>query len=263
MPLTPTTTPNDFFIQVARGLIPDERLFQTFGVHSAVGPTLNTVWGGENLYSRPMTAETVNVVSTSANDAFGNTGAEVVAVIGVDASYNEIVDVIVMNGTTPVLSSLAFKEINQFVVVQAGTSSNPNVGTITATRSGDAIKIAHMRPSEGLQSHAFVTIPAGRYGYVDAIRLGAQGQGVAEFRIRTSGISGTDPTPPLTSHIIRVENSDTLHLDLGHAPLILPSGTRISVMARNPINNKSMWASALITMNTAPASRFLSYSTLV
>lgn len=265
MPLTPSVTPGDFFIEVARGLVPEERLFQRFGVNPDIRAAEETVWCSGGLFVRPTTAQTVTVVSTSALDTSAGSGAREVAIIGVDAAYNEVVDVAFLNGTTPAagLLGVLFKEINQFVVLTSGTPGQNNVGDITVTRSGDAQVLCHMRAGKGISESAMVTVPTGRRAYVDNIRLAAQGQGVAEFTIWSAGSSGADPTPPLAVHSVRIQNTDAVEVNLQHAPLLVPSGAMLFVTAKNAINNTPMWVSAFLSMNTAPNSRFLNYSTQV
>jgi len=83
---------------------------------------------------------TITLVSTSTADASAGTGAQTVAVTGVNSSNVEVTEVITMNGTTPVASTTSFIGINNLNVATAG-SGRVNAGDIAC---GSGVGDIHM-----------------------------------------------------------------------------------------------------------------------
>jgi len=88
----------------------------------------------------------VTLVSTSTDDAGGGTGANAVAITGVNSDQIEVVDILVMNGTTPVTSAVSFIGITQLQVVAAG-SNETNAGDITC---GSGVSDIHHTMDTGI-----------------------------------------------------------------------------------------------------------------
>ena len=166
------TSKNDFITDVSRGKVGDFRTVVVEGHNS----TLDTadgdadLWGCGGNLSYLSVAETLNVVSTDANDTSAGTGARKVAILGLDASFNVISDVVTLDGTTPVESFVAFYRITGLFLLSAG-SSLTNEGTINFTSSISATLQGCIDPgySQGVQG--FFTLAAGTKGIIKQVEL--------------------------------------------------------------------------------------------
>lgn len=119
-----------------------------------------TLWdyaSTQALYDFPTQATTATIVSSSAADDLGSTGAQIVLIEGLDADYNEIWEVVNMDGTTPVVTTNSYYRINFFRVVLSGTGKT-NAGNITATV--DSKVCGHIKAGESLDHTAVYTVPA-------------------------------------------------------------------------------------------------------
>jgi len=124
-------TSEPFELQVARGQIPGHEIIFKFGYNAAVGITQETIWEQGGLYSYPASATVMTVSSSSANDTAAGTGARTVEVSGLDADYNEINEVVTLNGQTAVNTTKSYLRINRGIVRSAG-SDGANAGVIYA-----------------------------------------------------------------------------------------------------------------------------------
>ena len=87
----------------------------------------------------PTVARTMICASTSALDTTGGTGARSVLIIGLDNGYNEISEVVAMNGVTATTATtLEFLRINFLYVLGDAGSLKTNQGNIWITDSADS-----------------------------------------------------------------------------------------------------------------------------
>lgn len=151
-----------FDLAVAQGLVTGYTLLNKFGTNEAIKSTaFESIWTGGDLYPWPTSAQTVNVVSTSANDvATTGTGARTVELQGLNSSYIEISETINMNGVTNVLSSNSYLRLHRAKVVTAGSLGH-NEGLITMTQSAAPTDIICQIEAEKSQTLlAIYTVPA-------------------------------------------------------------------------------------------------------
>jgi hypothetical protein len=118
-------------------------------------------------YVFPVTAVNVEVVSTSANDSAGGTGARTIRIEGLDANYNVILDDITLNGLTPVAIPRPYLRVN-FVTVTTAGSLQTNAGAITVrtVTGGNVLSTISLSglgtgPGFGSSSTAVYTVPRG------------------------------------------------------------------------------------------------------
>lgn len=162
----------DFPLAVASGdLSPSYKQIYKFGQNQSVGNSDETIWEEGGLYVYPPSATTMTVSSSDANDTSAGTGARTVEIFGLDGSYNEVSETIIMNGQTAVTTSNTYLRVNRALVLTAGSGgANAGIiyvgtGTVTAgvpvnkytTINGDGL-------NQSLQ--AFWTVPAGYTAYI-------------------------------------------------------------------------------------------------
>jgi len=151
------------------GLTQNRRGVQRAGVSLTTNTTPTTVWnGGAGVsYPFPTAGEQVSIVSTSAADTFGSTGANVVIMDYLDSNFDEKQQVFVMTGITPVLSTFSdVYRINNLFVASAG-SGRTNAGTITVSNSTDDIGI--MVLGQSIEHKAVYTIPRYYQGLLESV----------------------------------------------------------------------------------------------
>ena len=121
--------------------------------------TPEDVWEGGGLYPFQTSAQTLEVVSSSANDAAAGTGTRSVTVIGLDANYVQISEVVVLNGVTPVATTKQYLRVNTFTQASVG-SGGINAGDLTLRVSGAGATQALMKAGYGFARQCVYTVPA-------------------------------------------------------------------------------------------------------
>jgi hypothetical protein len=125
------------------------------GFMDSIGDTFIDV-GGEFNYDTP--GAKLSCVSTSTEDSITGTGIRIIYLEGLDTDYNEIDDVVVLNGTTPVLTTQTFLRLKRIRLIQTG-SNKVAAGDITLT--GDGFTWAEIVTGEYIPLLGRYTVPAG------------------------------------------------------------------------------------------------------
>ena len=132
-----------------------------------IGP--ETIWKHTGLWTPMSTARTMSIVSNSANDTSAGTGARTLLVQGVDATGAAQVEIVTMNGITPVVTTNTWLGINPSLVATAG-SSKYNEGTITFTSTTDNEVQTVIAPEDALSSAMIYHVPINTNYYLKFIR---------------------------------------------------------------------------------------------
>ena len=154
---------------IAEGNLAGHTSLGLFGHNESVGTDWETVHHASALKTWLASAERLQIASDDADDdgsPLGN-GARTVTVAGLDDDYAVISEVVVMNGTTNVLTDAAFIRPT-LSVLTAGSSGN-NEGTITASNNADDTVLSQIDPLEGESHCACYTVPAGYTAYIDHV----------------------------------------------------------------------------------------------
>lgn len=169
---SPVMTNNEFIyaapwdLQVARGKVAGVSQINIFGYSSGVDGTWIPLWEANTALSLPNTAIQMNVSSTSVDD---NTSSQV-TISGLDSNWNEIVEVVTLNGTANVTTANSFLRINAMAMTQPASDHNTNQGTIYA-RNGTGIAHAAILPGVGRMQNSWYSVPAGKSFYVRNINI--------------------------------------------------------------------------------------------
>lgn len=154
-----------FFLNISRGLIDGHGREFKFGRHPGVGLAEEVIWDGEGNYTFLEADETLNIVSTSTDDTLLGDGARTLLVVGLDSDFNEIQEIIEMDGTNNVLTTNSYFRINRMIVLTSGTNTpigDSNLGDITAITSGLTILQAKILIGNGQTLMAVYTVPVGK-----------------------------------------------------------------------------------------------------
>lgn len=157
--------PTSFTEEVALGRRDGVETWNKFGYNDVFGTTTEVIAEFGGAFNQLLSdAEFMDIVSTSANDTAAGTGVQQLVIFGVGgvnaSDRNPIVDVIAMNGTTPVSTNLRFWGINRMTIFQSGTS-NSNEGVISATAATSLNTMASMPAGEGTTQQLIYYVPEG------------------------------------------------------------------------------------------------------
>ena len=160
-----------FNLQVSRGQIAYHESIYKFGNNPEVADSIETIWPQGGLYSYLSAATVLTVSSGSTDDTSAGTGARTVELFGLDGDYNEISEVVTLNGQTAVNTTQSYLRINRMIVRSAG-SGGANAGIIYAgtgtVTTGVPANIYATINGDGTNQTlmALWTIPAGYTGYL-------------------------------------------------------------------------------------------------
>ena len=157
-----TATTGGFFTDASLGLIPGlETKPIVTGTNPSVGTSFEDIWDAGGLLTWPTSAETWELVSDDANDTSAGTGLRTALVVSLDASYVEQLQVVTLNGTTPVALTGTHIRTIRTTGISAG-SGEANAGTITLRVASAGATRQQIRPAEGTSFSSFYTTPANR-----------------------------------------------------------------------------------------------------
>jgi hypothetical protein len=153
-----------------------------FGYNDTVGTSWEDIhpMGGDMPWET--TATTIEVLSSDAADTSAGLGLRSVEVHGLSATGADQEEIIVMNGTTAVVSSLTYIRVNQVHAETAGTYGGSHQGDITIRVSGGGTMLAQMTGHEGSvdtsvqygtgeTSNGHWSVPLGKVMYITALEV--------------------------------------------------------------------------------------------
>jgi len=138
MPITnnngPLRTAQDIGVQIARGNVSGAKPFGSFGELTTVSADVNRIIWPNGVFKIPNQAGiTVDIVSSDINDADGGTGVNSIEVHYLDVNLEEQAVIILLDGTTPIVSAIAgVRFINCMHIQTTGTPGQGAVGNIKA-----------------------------------------------------------------------------------------------------------------------------------
>lgn len=230
----------DYHLDVAAGRITGSKLVYKYGRNPNLDgiDVFESLWEGGGIYTGfdVIEAQTVDVISTDANDTLLGTGARSITLYGLDGDYLEVSETLEMNGTAGVTSTIEFIRCDRAKVESAG-SAGYNEGTIDVTQTTSGIKFASLSIGYNSTMIAAYTIPAGKTGYVDrlfATFSGGKKAAYANIRlgIRLHGkVFLVDGEAALHS-----EGSSAVNMDFAY-PKRLPEKTDIHIVAASSETN--------------------------
>lgn len=118
------------------------------------------VWTVGGTRTNIATAETFSLVSSSASDTAAGIGAQVINVFGVDGDFNLVNESVILNGTTPVLTTNEFLNVYRLAVADSG-SSETNVGSITISAPAAVSIQGRIEIGRGITQMTHFTVPLG------------------------------------------------------------------------------------------------------
>ena len=187
-----STRPSSYEHEVANGDRIGSSTINKFGYNLDVdiGTEVVASFGGS--FNIMTTADTLNLVSTSAtDDATGGTGATSIMIEGIDENYLYQLEIIAPAGLTPVTTVNQWLGVNRITVLASGTNQS-NVGNITASDTAATFGTQGYIPiGESVTQQAIFHTQIGYNTYLDYVIANAYkvsgGGGVP--RVTIEGIS--------------------------------------------------------------------------
>lgn len=157
----------NYDLEVALGNVPGVSNLFIIGTSTNIGPTFSDIQDAGGIINFPTEAETWEIVSDNTNDTSAGSGARTVFVTGLDINFEEISELVTMNGTTPVTLTNSWYRTRSMLVITCGSSSTggTNIGNITLRVSGGGDTRLFMTADEGASNSSLFTIPAGKMSY--------------------------------------------------------------------------------------------------
>lgn len=179
-----------FLSGVSIGRIPYADYIIKFGKNDSVGTAaFEDVWEAGGVETLLTAAETMDIVSTSAEDSADGDGTRTVMVKGLNNNYEFVNEEVTLDGLTPVTTTVEFLRVFRVFGNNVG-SNGANLGTITVTASVTGSEHAELEIGENQTQKTQFTIPAGYYGlwldfHASALK---NDQYSLEFRLKTLGM---------------------------------------------------------------------------
>ncbi len=161
---------SSFAFELARNTVPGMTAFVIYGRNPAI-TAAEDIWGAGGTWAPPVTASTVNFVSTSANDTSAGTGARTILIEGLDSTYALASETLSLNGLTNVLTTNTYWMIYRVTVQTAGsTGSQAGIITGTSTAAGTPI-MSQITDQNNRSQNSFFQVPIGYQAFVSAISV--------------------------------------------------------------------------------------------
>lgn len=155
----------------------------------SVGSSEATLWPKNTLYSFPSSASLMTLYSTSTLDT-----SQAVLVEGLDANYEEISEVLILNGQTGRQSTRQYLRINAMTVLTDSPQGDIAFGTGGATAGVPVNTYGFIKAGDNITNSAVYTVPAGytlrlSSGSISAGAATGSHNVLAKFRTRINGVS--------------------------------------------------------------------------
>lgn len=151
-----------FDLQVARGQIDGHSTVNIYGYQPAVATTFIPVWENATDYTFPVSAITMYISGTAGDTAK-------ITIVGLDANYAIISEVVTMDGATPVATTKQYLRINS-MFVSAGSATNP-AGIVYLKNQAGNVTYAQINAGVGRTQAAIYTVPAGFTYFLQRVNI--------------------------------------------------------------------------------------------
>ena len=229
--ITRTGKHEPFGLHVKRGYVQGHEHVHKFGFNTSVTTSATLIWNGGSDYTYPTSAAQLGVVGTSTTDN------SQITVQGLDADYNELTNIVTLNGTTTVTTSGSYLRAYRAFV----SDDNEPAGDVTITRSGTNIAI--ISADEGQTLMATYTVPAGYTAYLYQLVFGGAAELANKYmtiRLRAREHGGIFRTQAKYTTATQTFEETMVF------PLVFPEKTDIEITAQS--SSQTQQASAMFDL---------------
>ena len=148
-------------------------------------------------------------------DTTGGTGTQAVVIWGINGSWEEVIDVVFLDGTNTVQSNFEYLGINKVSAYLSGNTEN-NQGDIDLVGSLDGTIQARIETGHGTSENAFLFIQAGHTFlmeslYLEGLKLSGGSAPLFEYELDVySNVSNTH----YEIFTIHIDSAINTHLDI-------------------------------------------------
>ena len=220
----------EYGYEVARGNVPGSSIIAGFGKDTpGAEVTLGDVWGGptETQPEPSASGEQITVVSTSANDTDGGSGAQSVRVIYLDDGLIQRTTDVTLNGTTGVTTTPEnIRWIQCAFITSVGSTGASAVadGDITLESSGGTVYKQIPAGATRCLSAARM-VPSGKRMLVTHMQAGASSNAVAEVRPVSDSLDGEAFPGIFLEQLETVLYDSSAGMDGTKSPIVIPEGS--------------------------------------
>lgn len=165
-----------YLLEVNRGNVPGHSIVHKFGSNDSVGTSYVPITSA-GVYQTPTGLVSLEIVSSSANDAAAGSGARTVTITGINdtnGSWTEDTETVTMNGTSAVALTKQWRRVYRLRVATSGTygsaSGSSHNSTITLRVAGAGATWGTIVSDGGFgfgsSEIAGFTIPKGKRGII-------------------------------------------------------------------------------------------------
>jgi len=158
--------PASFFIDLARGLLPGQKLVERSGHHLNLTSTLKDVWADDLAFNWQTSAQSLEFLSSSANDDdLTGSGGRTLKISGLDTSWAEINETKSLDGTAVVACTNTYRFVDSVEVIGVG-SSGVNEGNIDVRVASAGAVLARVGLGDGIAGLSQYVVPANKTAYL-------------------------------------------------------------------------------------------------
>jgi len=166
----PIVVANEVAFAAAVGQVPGLLPVHKFGTNPDVDTAApEHVWFNGGTLTWLTAASVMDVVSTSANDDGNpttNSGAHTITIEGLDSNWDDLSEVVTLNGLTPVTTSGSFIRVNRAFVTTVGTYHGTNEGDITIQVTGGGSVQANIQTGRGQTQKTQYSVPRAHQAFM-------------------------------------------------------------------------------------------------
>lgn len=219
---------------IARGKVPNARPFNAFGQRVFSGAvTDQMIWSNGGFVGPAIGGVQMSAVSTSANDSSVGVGIRTAEVHYLDTDLVEQMEIVTLNGTTPVtMTATDVYFINEFHVLTFGSNKQAS-GDITVYNGSDVY--AEILTGENVQFTSAKMVPSGKVFYLAGAIAGSSSTN-SDARVNVklvankyNGLTFSDPFIFLPYGVVEIQDSTvTYNFPI---PSPFPAGVVVGLLA--------------------------------
>lgn len=159
----------DFFIEATKGNIIGQETINKFGHNENLGTSFEDIQneGGTLIFLQ--SAELLTISSSDAADTLLGANATSIELQGLDGNFAEITEIVNLSGTTEVNTTQEFIRVYRSFVLEVGTYTASNAGTISVIAAISGTKQIEIGIGEGQSQTTHYTVPAGKEVIISGI----------------------------------------------------------------------------------------------
>jgi hypothetical protein len=238
----PRVSAMPYLYDIAEGNVSGHDEFERFGYNADIDTAApEDIWPTGGTFVNIASEAGLEILSSSANDAAGNTGIRTVILYYLTNTFVEKSEIITLNGTgvVPTVATDIYRVQSLRAATTGGTGAA--VGTITLRNLADTPIYATIEPLNTRSRNIFYTVPMGKVLYITSMTVGcistASNNGVlVTLRATYDHAIGANPGFFMPHAEIAIGSMTSFQRNF-EVPIKFPAGVDISARASAIANN--------------------------